>query len=173
MTFYVVDGDDRVVAASEFPAPDVGAPMPAVAGDEGTVFLTYLVDEFDPAWDGTYATVVGPDTAGRVAVVELSGADLYWGWPNDDLLDEHPLADRGLERYAVWEVRDSSWIRALERGNSAHPMHRPESFDGLRHLVFAFHDTTFECVVRDVGVEVVAGPMRRVVADLAASLYDR
>lgn len=68
--------------------------------------------------------------------------------PNDEAFEGHPLASRGLKPYSVFEVKNSSWIRRLERMNSVHRCHRPEGYKMLRHFVFAFHDTTFECVAQ-------------------------
>ena len=85
-----------------------------------------------------------------------------FGPPNDETFSGHPLADRGLHPYAVFEVRDSSWIRKLERMNSVHHRHNRERFlEGLRHFVFAFHDSTFECVAHGFEVEVFRGSSRR------------
>ena len=42
------------------------------------------------------------------------------------------------------EIRESSWIRRLERMNAVHPYHKPEHFVDYRHFVFAFHDRTLK-----------------------------
>jgi hypothetical protein len=39
----------------------------------------------------------------------------YFGSPSDETLKGHPLADRGLGPYGVFEIRKSSWVRALAR----------------------------------------------------------
>ncbi len=72
------------------------------------------------------------------------------GGPNDEALHGHPLFERGLDAYGIYEVLGSSWIRAMERMNSVHPRHRPERFASLRHFIFTFHDVTFECVAAGV-----------------------
>jgi hypothetical protein len=38
--------------------------------------------------------------------------------------------------------------------NSIHPHHRADCFAALTHYVFAFHDTTFECVAASVSLKV-------------------
>ena len=67
-------------------------------------------------------------------------------------------------------IENSSWVRALERMNAVHPHHRPETFASLVHLVFAFRDSTFECVVESYEVETVPGPMSSIVAEMSRRL---
>jgi hypothetical protein len=70
----------------------------------------------------------------------------------------HPLADRGLTPYGVFEIRESSWVRKLERMNAVHRYHDKHRFmRDKKHFVFSFHDTTFECVAESFTVEVSTG----------------
>jgi hypothetical protein len=71
-----------------------------------------------------------------------------FGPPNDEAFSGHPLAPKGLAPYRVFEIDDSSWLRTLERMNSVHPYHRSEHFAVYKHFVFAFHDSTFECIAK-------------------------
>lgn len=147
---YEVDDRDSVEPLVGVPQSSIGAPLPLVLADEHRLVLAYYVEERDPSWDGTSVRVLGlQDSDEPIAIVrfELCIAHTL-GPPNDEAFAGHPLADRGLEPYGTFEIRDSSWIRLLERRNSVHPYHRPDSFRDLRHLIFTFHDTTFECVCR-------------------------
>ena len=71
-----------------------------------------------------------------------------FGPPNDEAFSGHPLASRGVAPYRVFEVDNSSWLKSLERMNSVHPHHRSEQFAGYKHYIFAFHDSTFECIAK-------------------------
>lgn len=154
------------------PRPDVGAPLPAVVSDEHRVLLAYVLSEQDPNWDGTYAKPVSSDTPDQpVVVVRFDGPYCHtFGPPNDEAFTGHPLAHRGLKRYSVSEVHHSSWIQSLARMNSVHPYHRAAHFTGFRHYIFAFHDSTFECVARGLQFDVHRGSMRSVVSEMAAAL---
>jgi hypothetical protein len=44
------------------------------------------------------------------------------GAPNEEAIAGHPLSDRGVEAFAAFEVKNSSWIRNLELMNSVHPI---------------------------------------------------
>ncbi len=49
--------------------------------------------------------------------------------------------------------------------NSVHPRHTPEwFFERKRHFIFAFHDSTFECVAESFEVEVRRGSRNTVLA---------
>ena len=71
---------------------------------------------------------------------------------------------------SAFEVKESSWIRRLERMNSVHPYHRPETFWQLRHLIFAFHDSTFECVCRGFDVRSARGSLKSVLPTMTGQL---
>lgn len=172
---YEVDDRDTVVELDDAPAPDVGAPIPHLICDDYQVLLAYLVGEPDPDWDGTYVTVVGPESEGRlVAIVRFDCPYAHmFGPPNDEAFKGHPLAGRGLAPYAVFEVRDSSWVRRLARMNSVHECHDRERFlANSRHFVFAFHESTFECIARGFTSEVVRGSLRSVLPRMLAALED-
>ena len=134
---YSIDKRDEVVALSELPLPDVGAPLPHLNADEHEARVTYK----------------GADDGEASVTVTFSGlCALLFGAPNDEAFEGHPLAGRGLTPCGAFEVRHSSWVRSLERMNRVHPSHRAEAFDRYRHFVLTFHDTTFECVAVSASV---------------------
>src|SRR2546422_5214641 len=101
---------DMVVELDTMPKPDVGAPQPFVESDERTILLAYIVGQPDPNWDGTYVSLLGPDTPGQIiAVVRFRRyASFMFGAPNDEAFSGHPLASHGLHPYSVFEVKHSS-----------------------------------------------------------------
>jgi len=68
------------------------------------------------------------------------------------------------EAVVVREVEHSSWIRALERMNAVHPYHRTEHFLKYRHFIFAFHDSTVECVAEGLRVHLHRGSVNSAMA---------
>jgi hypothetical protein len=173
---YEVDNLDRVIELSSAAQPDVGAPLPLVVSDERHLFLAYIVSERDPAWDGSYVTVVSPESSGLpIAIVQFRWPSAHmFGPPNDEAFGGHPLASRGLSPYAVFEVEKSSWIRKHERMNSVHPSHDRERFlKGRKHFVFAFHDSTFECIAEGFETSVIRGSMRAAAGRIVEMLADQ
>jgi hypothetical protein len=145
---YPVDERDRVIELEGVPQSSVGAPLPIVLSDEHKILLAYIIEDTPSDWDGSSVRVVDPSTPGEpLALVEFTA---YWsfmfGAPSDEAFHGHPLAGRGLHPYGAFEIENSSWVRQLEKMNSVHPYHKSERFERLRHYIFAFHDSTFECV---------------------------
>ena len=173
---YEIDDLDRVIELSTAPQSDVGAPLPLVVSDEHHLLLAYLVSEPDPAWDGTYVTMVSPESDGLpIAIIQFCWPSAHmFGPPNDEAFGGHPLASRGLSPYAVFEVENSSWIRRHERMNSVHRSHNRERFLARRkHFIFAFHDSTFECIAQGFEVSMLRGSMRSAAARMVEMLAAR
>lgn len=156
---YSVDEHDEVVPLVDVPSQDVGAPLPTIIADDYRLVLEYLMPIEDPNWDGTYVNVVTTDTKGSVALIRFQHPYAHMmGAPNEEAISGHPLADRGLEAFAAFEVKQSSWIRILERMNSVHPYHDRQRFLELkRHFIFAFHDSTFECIANSFDISILNG----------------
>jgi len=132
-----IDERDRVVDIEGLPGHSAGAPLPVVIADEGRLLLAYLTA---PACE-------------KLAVLKFFGVSAHrWGPPGDETLHSHPLYERGLRWYAIQEVIDSSWIRSLDLLDSVHTNYVPGRQTSDRHYVFAFHDSLFECVAREVEV---------------------
>lgn len=165
---YEVDEKDRVVPLEGVPQSSIGAPLPFVAADEHTVVLAFYIENKSPDWDGTSIRLVYRASGEEpVALVRFSGSRTHmFGPPNDEAFSGHPLASRGLHPYGAFEILDSSWIRKLERINSVHEHHRPERFAELHHFIFAFHDSTFECVCREFAVTTTRGSTRSVIPEV-------
>jgi hypothetical protein len=143
---YQIDEKDRVVPLEGVPQGSVGSPRPFVIADEMTVVLAYYL-EIQEIWERPESERgnAGGDEPFAIVLLKRCTAHMF-GPPNDEAFAGHPLASRGLSPYGAYRIDRSSWIRQLERINSVHPRHQPERYRQLDHLVFAFHDSTFECV---------------------------
>ncbi len=170
---YVCDDKDEVLELRNLPQSDVGAPLPVLCAAEHHLCLAFIVSEPDPEFDGTTVQVVGPDTEDKsIAVVSFARHYAHMlGPPNDEAFEGHPLAGRGLRPYAIFEVRNSSWIRRLEGMNQVHPSHSAEPFQSYRHFIFAFHDSTFECMAEDYSVSVRRGSIESVLTEIAKTFF--
>jgi hypothetical protein len=165
---YEVDNQDEVHELDGVPQSSIGAPVPIIVGDEHRVVLAYYLQARTAGWNGQTVRLVGPTEASEpLAIVRFAFCYAHmWGPPNDEAFHGHPLASRGLHPYGAFEVQKSSWIRRLERMNSVHEHHRPEAFWKRRHLIFAFHDTTFECVCDGFDVTVSDGAVASAVPQM-------
>jgi hypothetical protein len=156
---YDVDERDRVIPLEGVPQSSVGAPNPFVVADEHRVTLAYYMEIPSAEWNGSTVRALGPTgSAEAIAIIRFNSCQVHtFGPPNDEAFTGHPLASRGLHPYGAFRIVDSSWIRQLERMNSVHPRHRPEKFWSRQHLVFAFHDSTFECVCQEFDIRTTQG----------------
>ena len=158
---YSVDQLDRVVELEAVPQSSIGAPLPVVLSDEHEIVLAYIVENRPSDWDGFYIRMIDPISSNEpLALIEfISYWSFMFGKPNDEAFHGHPLANRGLHPYGAFQIENSSWIRQLERANSVHHTHEPERFDAFKHFIFAFHDSTFECVAEEFKVSEHRGSM--------------
>lgn len=149
---------------------DAGAPLPHLLQSEHRTFLTFYLYEQDPDWNYT------PSAPVHIAIIEWHGCyETLLGWPNDEALPGHRLWERGLKEtsyFSAAEVRNSSWIAEIEKGNRVHPRHQPERFAALRHYILLFHDSTFECLVEGYTIEKVFKPMSEVLSQLAHRIIE-
>ena len=106
-----------------------------------------------------------------VVVAYIDCTITRFGYPNDEALGGHPLYAKGLQPYGVFEVHGSSWPAELEAQNRR-VFPDSHSFD-YRHLVFTFHDSTFECLASTIRFESFIQPLAEVVGRVHRDLCAR
>jgi hypothetical protein len=126
---------DPVVREIEAPLMDASAPRPAITATDDALSLAYS----------------GPgEEHFRVA---FTGALVhYFGPPNDKTLRAHPMAAFGLSHLGAFEVQHSRWIEELRTMDRADRRHDDARFDRLRHFIWAFRDSTFECLAEGFAI---------------------
>ena len=154
-----IDNQDTVAERTDLPQSSIGAPCAVVLSGEHFLRLAYYLEQREEGWDGSTVRLVGEHSGGEpCALVRFAHAAAHmFGPPNDEAFAGHPLAERDLEPYAVFEVNNSSWVRTLERMNSVHPYHQSKRFAKYKHFIFAFHDSVFECVAESFELSVHRG----------------
>lgn len=172
---YQVDKKDKVIEIKDVPQSSVGAPLPIILSDEHTILLAYLLQNTPENWDSSTIKVVDYETEDEfLAIVKFNRyASFMFGNPNDEAFSGHPLYNRGLHPYAVFEIENSSWLRNLERINSVHPYHKPDHFQKYKHLVFAFHDSTFECVAESFDISIHEGSLESALTEMQKKLFSK
>lgn len=167
---YQIDEKDKVIELQNVPQSCTGAPMPIVLSDEQKVLLAYLLQQDRIDWDT--ATVEDLEKDSVVVIKFNNYLSFMFGMPNDEALDGHPLYLRGLSPYAAHKIENSSWLRKLERMNSVHERHNPESFEKYKHFIFVFHDSTFECIAESFEVSIHEGSIESVANEMQKKLFD-
>lgn len=147
--------------------------MPHVIANGSSVYIVCRARVHDPTWDGTYVRGVSPsdlDSSPLLVIEAKRCAEVRFGGPNDESLNGHGLASKGLVGYHLNEVHNSAWIEQVIRVNSVHPYHRDEPFRALRHFVLPFHDEMVEILARALETTVVHGTLRDVLTGLVEQL---
>jgi hypothetical protein len=143
---YPSDNDSKIVLLAHIPVMENDFPLFAPNGEEPLVvsFLNkiYLIYKINHRVPGTPVE--------DLAIITFQGTNYRRGWPNEQGLNKHPLAKNGLNAYTISEVINSSWIKQIIEYNSHNPS---EIYKTLRHFIFAFHDSMFECIARDYKIE--------------------
>ncbi|MCE9583635.1 MAG: hypothetical protein K8T20_14220 [Planctomycetes bacterium] len=160
----------------DFPVSwDCGAPAPHLIASEQRTFLVFLVAEHDRSNQGTERNALGPAehfTESHALVEFLRGSPVKLGDPNDEVAHGHPLWERGLEFYSAQEVINSSWLAEIESINKVHDAYDPSRWKNLKHYVFWFHDSTFECIATGFRVETFHEPCSEVVSRACERLFE-
>jgi len=172
---YQVDEKDKVIELKNVPQSSVGAPLPIVLSDEHKTLLAYLLQNTPENRDGSTVRIVDYETDDEpIAIVRFEFClSFMFGMPNDEAFHGHPLESRGLHPYGVFEIENSSWLRKLERMNSVHEYHKPERFGKYKHFVFAFHDSTFECVAESFDIATHQGSLESALTEMQKRLFSR
>jgi len=168
-------GETHAIPAN-FPIKwDTGAPLPHVLISDYMTLLTFLISEVSPDWDGTTVTVKSPNDQmpQALALVEFSGCiTAKLGSPNDEVFHGHSLHGKGQEPYTAQIVVNSPWIKEIEENNKVHRHYNSESWRTLKHYIFWFHDTTFECIARSFSVQVYNESVEQMLKRMCSRLLD-
>lgn len=144
---------------------DVGAPCPHLLVNDYKAFLIFYLSVPNPTWDGTYVTAASTSSEASLALVEFERCkSAKLGGPNDEVLWGHPLSGRGLESYTAQMVHNSIWLAELEKINSVHRYYSHDHWIDLKHYIFWFHDSTFECLANSYTVELFDEPLDELLA---------
>ncbi|HTB82021.1 MAG TPA: hypothetical protein VK742_00070 [Candidatus Sulfotelmatobacter sp.] len=120
--------------------PEAGVSGPLLLQNDNGTILTFNAVE-----------IATDDSRGKRGTACIEFDLCFWttfGYPNDEALSGHPLYGRGLNAYRIFDVHNSHWgRRKIEQNRIAFP-NTPEF--NSRHLIFTFHDSTFECICKGI-----------------------
>jgi hypothetical protein len=150
---------DRIVDLDLGIQPEAAVSGAVVIQTESSTVLTFNAmrptDEMSP-YGGPYMTDAG------TAIFRLKRClATRFGYPNDEARGGIPRFKDTV--YGIYEVQNSTWIRDTIRDNRYRFPNTSDDYIG-RHLVFAFHDSTFECLTDDFEFEVSTEPYATILA---------
>ncbi|WP_445363336.1 hypothetical protein ACJJIQ_00385 [Microbulbifer sp. ANSA003] len=101
------------------------------------------------------------------AIVEFQGCLISkFGYPNDEAAMGIPkYKDFG---YDICVVKNSEWVKELENlNNYSFPN---TSYADFRHFIIFFHDSTFECIAKDLVLKLSNQPYSEIIGELSAKV---
>lgn len=121
---------------------DTGAPMPCVFLTESQLFVSYIVADHVAELSGELE---------EYAIVRFDGVLQHtFGYPNEDVLAQHPLYKYGLKYYRFNEIINSPTLAKLADQNEACYPGTKERINSNKHWIVAFHDETLEVLANKV-----------------------
>jgi len=138
------------------PSWNLGAPCPQLFSNGYKTYLIYYINEPDPAWDGSYTTMINPgeDNVYPLALVEFIHPHSHrFGIVNDEAAHGHPLYEKGLETYAAHIIENSSWISELKKIHRVHHRYSELHWSKRNHFLLFFHDEILEVIADDYKIE--------------------
>jgi hypothetical protein len=166
---YTISEDDDLIQLIQIPAPDAQRPLPTVLllGDQ--LLLAYYLDQTSGGSSAGATALSDATTVAPCALFSFTYTRIhFFGLPNDEALNAHPLSGRGLKAHSAFEVKNSSWVYQLEKMTPRYREHDQERFEALRHFIFTFHDSTFECLAEDYHLSVHNESIANIMCSLAA-----
>ena len=170
--------NDEVKELTDFPAPSVGAPCPIILAGDASLWLAYYIAEKSPWFEEKWSKIWSDSDELCIeqcfAIVVVKSPQVHmFGAPSEETFDGHPLSKRGLRRFGIFEIENSSWIKELEKVDSIAQCPTTLYHTKFRHFIFGFHDSTFECVGADLSVFVRHGDdMLDELLKLSQELFD-
>lgn len=152
---------------------DIGAPLPHVLMSDSRTLLAFYIRVSDSNCNSATVKPSGGESVEPLALVEFYGCiSAKMGSPNDEVFGGHPLSGKGLDAYTAQIVQNSRWIAELEAINRIHEYYNPDNWRKLKHYIFWFHDSTFECVAKSYNVEIFHGSMSDLLARACKRLLE-
>ena len=140
MDMYRVTEKEIIEEDRRFPCPCSGSTDPIVLQDELKLVLAYRVAEQDWKTEFNSAEKIVADENGELwAIIIFKNVSMsLWSSINDEGISNHPLYRSGLKLYSVNNIKKSYLKEFFERDDFV-----------TQHIIFTFHDSTFECVYQE------------------------
>ena len=85
------------------------------------------------------------ESEGLVDALKFEFNIYQYGYPNDEGIGAHPMAEFGLRWYEFYRVSNSTWIKELKEQR---PAATYDFFKDLEHYIITFKDVTLDVVGR-------------------------
>lgn len=159
---YQSAGNESLIPLTGLPLPYQDAPLPTVLADELNLILSYVVSSDVEDTVAESSSVHAYEDEPMLAVKFHNPLAHYLGPPDDGGIQGHPLYPYGLRAYGAYVVEQSGWIQGMKVMQINSGLYHAQDWDPLKHYIFTFHSTTFECIAEGYRALMVRGPLRAV-----------
>src|SRR5262245_2792426 len=157
-----------------------GGKPPSIGGSPAELKLGLAPDPkahgaivLQSSW-ATYATfrAMAADESGGLrpggtGIVELLGHQVkHFSYSTDDGLDGRPYSYFDLKPGAIFEITGSPWLAQVDEAVRYAAAGTNAKRQPLRHFVFTFNSTTFQCIAEGLRAKLSSAPFRFIAADL-------
>lgn len=102
----------------------------------------FLYENFMIATQGELYLLL-ENRAGRIDTLKFDFVLYKYGYPNDEGLGVHPMAQYGLRSYGLFRVDNSVWIGKLRERKAKTSW---DLFEGRQHYIITFKDVTLDII---------------------------
>ena len=92
----------------------------------------------------TYRSALADGRLGSASVYFPRCLQFKFGYPNEEVIDGHPLSKLGLDIWGGVEILDSPWLDEIKETNRVHRNHSDDMFSGYRHFILTYQDFILE-----------------------------
>ncbi|WP_411028904.1 hypothetical protein [Spongiimicrobium sp. 3-5] len=146
------------------PKWDGGAPMPQVFSNDGKVYLTYIVADWDEESIEDFRTLEHDGYEGFHALVEFEGNTFKFGIANDEVFSGLPLYGQGLEWAQI--VENSKWVAELKKIQKVHPYYDESRWENRKHYLLTFKDNIMEVIATEYKIEIFRTSSKRIAQEV-------
>ena len=125
---------------------DFGAPLPTILANENKLLLLFH-------------KIFQKDNE-VIRIIFKNYVSFKFGLPSEDSSEGHPYSKYGLGSEDVVEVINSDWIKEIDKIEQSSEDYDKDRFNKLKHYIFLFHDSTFECIAESFEIEELKGKSR-------------
>ncbi|ESQ78207.1 hypothetical protein [Asticcacaulis sp. YBE204] len=128
------------------PQPQMGVPFPIIVAYDWDTLVVYEAEGSPNIFPDLQPGGMSSHSQGPTVVLRFGHVYQHrFGQPDENTVAQHPLYRCGLDTYTAVEIFESPWL------NEAND-------EALRHFFIAFHDSSFECLAKQLDVKVIWKP---------------
>lgn len=151
------------------PKWDGGAPMPHVYSNNGKVYLTYIVADWDKESINDFQTLEHNGYEEFHALVEFQGNTFKFGVANDEVFHGLPFYEQEMEWAQI--IENSQWLEEIKTIHKVHPYFKESRWKNDKHYLLTFKDEILEVIATGFTIEIFKTSSKRLAQEVIDRIY--